>query len=177
MKKYILYFLILSTVYSCTKGDYQNNKIISEDDEIYVENLLMLINIQNSDSTYLITHRIDSLSIYINDSLWGYFSSSEIDTAKINKEQSGNYFFSNNKQNYFFIGNVLAENEFETVGDYATFMNAYNTLKPGDCMIESYQIVDINGLRKTFYPYKYFPFSVEENVGSMYIGEINLNFN
>tara|TARA_R110002094_G_scaffold144550_3_gene134218 strand:- start:749 stop:985 length:237 start_codon:yes stop_codon:yes gene_type:complete len=70
----------------------------------------------------------------------------------------------------------IVEPDFITAGEFAQYLNAAYRLDPGEyaCLIESFQLRFNDSTSKTYYPYEYTTFKVEQNLRSAYVGEITL---
>jgi hypothetical protein len=178
--KRLFYFLLIGLLaVSCE--DRSNNSaeinVVSEDGSVPFEELLILINIKTTDSTYLVVNSIDSVSIFINNFYWTKINSESLDTSKVDKYLVGNKYQTDNKINYLIIANQdIEQPDFTTAGEFAQYLNAVHVLKPGEyaCLIESFQITFSDNSTKTYYPLEYTTFKVEENSRSAFVGEIEI---
>ncbi len=183
MKKLIYCLLFGLFLVSCEKGDSLSSvdrNVITEDGTVPFEELLILMNLKTSDSTYLVVKSIDSVSIFINNYHWSKTNSQILDTSKVNKTLVGNSFQTNQKINYLIIANQhIEEPAYTTAGEFAQYLNAVYELKPGEyaCLIESFQITFNDNSTKIYYPFEYTTFKVEQNSRSAYVGEIELKIN
>lgn len=180
MKK-LIYFLVIGVLLlSCEKDNSLSSadrNVVSEELVIPFEELLILINIKTTDSTYLVVESIDSVSIYINNYYWTKISSQTIDTTKIEKYSIENKYQTNKKLNYLIIANQdIKQSDYNTAGDFAQYLNSTYELKPGEyaCLIESFQVTFNDNTTKKYYPLEYKTFKVEKNVRSAYVGEIQI---
>lgn len=180
MKRLIYFLLIGLLVASCQKDDSLSSpdrNVVSEDGYIPFEEILILINIKTTDSTYLVVNSIDSVSIYINDYYWTKINSQTLDTSKVDKFLVGNKYQTENKINYLIIADQdIEQPEYNTAGEFAQYLNAAYELKPGEyaCLIESFQVTFNDNSTKKYYPFEYTTFKVEQNSRSAYVGEIKL---
>lgn len=180
MKNYLLIYVLLFCCFSCATEDGINPNVTSESELNGSSSLNMLLSIQVEDSSYIVTHQIDSIEIRINDSLWGYFESTFLDTSVVEKNNSGNYFSSEYKMEYLVMGTAEEKDvTFSTAGDYARYLNGIEEIKPGTyiCLIRSFVLTDLYGKRKKYYPMKYVPFTIESGEQSIFIGSITLEIN
>tara|TARA_R110002124_G_scaffold52399_1_gene150903 strand:+ start:426 stop:953 length:528 start_codon:yes stop_codon:yes gene_type:complete len=165
---------------ACGKDDSLNSadrNTVSDDGSIPFEELILLLNIKTSDSSYLVVQSIDSVNIYINDFYWTKKNSEPVDTTKIDKQTIGNQYISGKKINYLIVADQdIVEPDFITAGEFAQYLNAAYRLDPGEyaCLIESFQLRFNDSTSKTYYPYEYTTFKVEQNLRSAYVGEITL---
>ena len=182
MKK-LIYILILTALFMACNTDEDPLSIaerntVSEDGYIPFEELLVLLNVKTSDSTYLVIKSIDSVNIYINGYFWAKLNSQSIDTANINKYSNGNKFQTNNKLNYLIIADqdIEQQPDYSTAGDFAKYLNSAYVLKPGEyaCLIESFQVTFNDNTTQKYYPYEYKTFKVEKDLRSASVGEIEL---
>jgi len=180
MKRLIYYLLIGLFIVSCTKDDSSSSayrNVVSEDGSIPFEELLILVNIKPTDSTYLVVKSVDSINIYINDYYWTKINSQILDTSKIDKQLVGNKNISDNKINYLIIANQdIEQPDYNTAGEFAQYLNAAYELKPGEyaCLIESFQVTFSDNSIKRYYPFEYKTFKVEQNLRSAFVGEIEI---
>ncbi len=180
MKRLIYLLLTGLFILSCGKDDSLSSadrNVVSEDGTVPFEELLILINVKTTDSTYLVVESIDSVSIYINDLYWTKINSQSLDTSKIDKQTVGNQYLTENKINYLVIANQdIEQPDYTTAGEFAQYLNAVYELKPGEyaCLIESFQITFNDNSIQTYYPYEYIIFEVDPNSKSAFIGEIEI---
>lgn len=179
MKRLIIIFLAVLFLASCAKDDsYISSNVIRENGELSFEELLMLVNVKASDSTYLVVSSIDSINIFINNYYWAKINSISMDTSKVEKFVSGNNYVTTKKLNYLVVANQdVAEPDYTMAYQFADYLNASYNLKPGEyaCLIESFMMKFNDGTVKKFYPMTYSIFKVEDNSRSAYIGEIELS--
>ena len=176
--------LIIIMLPQCSADDDffrgQSRNIVSEDGVIPFEELLLLINVKTSDSTYLVVESIDSVRLYVNANFWGQTNSTILDTTIVDKTALGNRFVAADKINYLITArqDVEAPN-LSTAGDYAAYLNAINELRPGEyaCMIESFQVTFNDQSTQVYHPLKYGVFKVEENNRSAFVGEFEIHIN
>lgn len=180
MKKTIYFLLIGLFLWSCSKDDSLSSadrNVITEDESIPFEELLIMINLKTTDDSYLVVKSIDSVSIYINNNYWTKINSQTLDISKVEKSVVGNKYETSDKINYLVIANQdIKEPDFTTAGDFAQYLNAGYELKPGEyaCLIESFQVTFNDNTTKTYYPFEYKTFKVEQNSRSAFVGEIEL---
>lgn len=166
---------------SCTKEDSLNSaekNVVSDETSVLFEELLMLVNIKASDSSYLVVKSVDSIKIFINNKYWAKVNSVALDTAKVAKYAVGNKFESNSKISYLVMSTQdVTEPEYSTAGEFANYLNASYNLKPGEyaCLIESFQVTLNDHTIKKYYPFKYIGFKVEESSKSAMVSEFDLN--
>jgi hypothetical protein len=188
MKPKKLVYLIFGTVFflaGCKKEDNSlssaERNVISDETEIPFKEVLMLIHLKTTDSTFLVVKSIDSVTIFVNDKFWSKSSSQPIDITNIDKVINGNKYETGNKLNYLLIADqtTLEIPDYTTAGDFARYLNDVFELKPGQyaCLIESFQVTLNDNTVKKYYPFEYRIFKVEENTGSSFIGEIELKIN
>lgn len=180
MKELIYFLLIGLLLVSCDIDDSLSSadrNVVSEDGVIPFEELLILVNIKTTDSTYLVVKSVDSVSIFINDFYWTKINSQPLDTSKVDKQPVGNKYLSDNKINYLIIANQdIEQPDYNTAGEFAQYLNSAYELKPGEyaCLVESFQITFNDNSIKTYYPYEYKIFKVEQNLRSAFVGEIEI---
>lgn len=180
MKNLILLFALPIIFFSCEKTEDNISgprNVVSEIETIQFEELILLLNIKTSDSTYLATESIDSVNIYINNFYWANCSSEQMDTSKLNSFYLNSLPVTNTKLNYLVTApQDIEQPEYNTAGDYASYLNASYELKPGEyvCFIESFVITQSDNTQKKYYPFIYKAFKVENNSQSAFVGEIEL---
>lgn len=180
MKKTIYLMLIALLLLNCSKGDYLSSadrNVVSEDGSIPFEELLILINLKTTDSTYLAVQSIDSVSIFINNKYWTKINSEPIDLSKVEKTVVGNQYETDYKINYLVIANQdIEEPDYTTAGEFAQYLNSAYELAPGEyaCLIESFQVTFNDQTTKKYYPFEYRTFTVGQNLRSAFVGEIEL---
>jgi len=180
MKRLICFLIIGLLLVSCDKDDSLSSAdrdVFSEDGSIPFKELLLLINIKTTDSTYLAVQSVDSVNIYINDFYWTKTNSQTLDTSKIDKQLAGNKYLSKNKINYLIIADQTGEQpDYNTAGEFAQYLNAAYELQPGyyACLIESFQVTFTDNSIHKYYPFEYTTFKVEQNSVSAFAGEIEL---
>lgn len=180
MKRKLLAILTLFLLCACSKDSglpEGSEAVVSNDSKVTFEQLVLLIQVKTSDSTWLVVNSLDSVSIYVNNTYWNKLNSVRIDTSRIEKISSGNSFLSTQKLNYLVLARqgVLIP-ALKTAGDFSTYLNSWYTIKPGDyaCFIESFSVTLNNGDRRTFFPHKYIPFKIASESASAFVGEIEL---
>ena len=180
MKKLIYILLLGLFIISCKKSDTLSSaerNVVSNSSNNPFKELLILINIKTSDSSYLVVKSIDSVNIFINNYYWTKINTEILDTSKVDKFLVGNKYQTKNKINYLIIANQdIKQPEYTTAGDFAKYLNATYELKPGEyvCFIESFQLTFNDNTTKKYYPLKYTTFKVIENSRSAYVGEIEI---
>ncbi|MFY8108840.1 MAG: hypothetical protein ACOVO9_07605 [Bacteroidia bacterium] len=180
MKKLIYILLLGLFIISCKKSDTLSSaerNVVSNSSSNPFKELLILINIKTSDSSYLVVKSIDSVNIFINNYYWTKINTEILDTSKVDKILIGNKYQTKNKINYLIIANQdIKQPEYTTAGDFAKYLNATYELKPGEyvCFIESFQLTFNDNTTKKYYPLKYTTFKVIENSRSAYVGEIEI---
>jgi hypothetical protein len=179
MKNILYLFLLLLLLNSCNTDDKNySHGVYDEDGTKSIQQLLFLLNAKTSDSSYLVVKSIDSINIYVNNYKWSKLNSEEIDVVNIPKYTVGNMSQTNQKLSYLLVADKSSESfSLNTAGEYADYLNGYFDLNQGEyvCLIQSFQVTFNDGTTKKFYPYAYRSFKVEENMQSLYVGEIDLN--
>ncbi|MEM6379300.1 MAG: hypothetical protein AAF705_13915 [Bacteroidota bacterium] len=180
LKRLIFLACIGLFIVGCDTDDLNiaDRNVVSEDGDVPFEELLLLLHVKTSDSTYLVVESIDSVNIFINDFFWTKVNSEILDTSKVDKELVGNTYVSSDKVDYLVLATqALEEPEFNTAGDFADFLNSTLELSPGEyvCFIESFEVTFKDNSKEVFFPLEYKTFKVEENSRSAFVGEIELN--
>lgn len=179
MKKYLILILVFLTIFGCGKEDNFDGSraVVSDSKNVPFEELLLLINLKTSDSTYLVIPSVDSVNLYVNNFYWSTKSSVDLDTSNIEKYPLNNMFHTPNKLNYLVLAKKTdLQTSFDTAGEYAQYLNSLYQLKPGEyaCLINSFQILLNDNTTKTYHPITYKMFKVEENSYSAFVGEIEI---
>lgn len=180
MKKLLFFFLLPLVWASCDKSESLSNaqrSVVSNATSIPFEELLLLVNLKTTSGEFVVVEAVDSVNLYINNVHWAKSNSQSLDIAKLPKQEVGNKFISSRKVNYLVVAKRnLVMPDLSTAGEFADYLNAVYELKPGEyaCWIESFQLTFNDGSTKTYYPFTYAPFRVEENNRSAFVGEIEL---
>lgn len=180
MKKLVYFLLLGVSLVGCSTDDTLNvaqRNVVSNDNSVPFEELLVLINIKTTDNSYLVVRSIDSVNIFVNDFYWSKINSQFVDISKIDKQEIGNTYQTSKKINYLLIaGQDVEEPNFDTAGEFAQYLNAIHELKPGEytCFIESFQVTFNDNTTKKYYPFEYRIFNVVENTRSAFVGEIEI---
>jgi hypothetical protein len=185
MKKIVYLICGIIFLLGCSKEDNDLNtaerNVISDETTVSFKEVLMLINLKTTDSTFLVVKSIDSVTIFINNEFWSKSSTQSVDINKIDKSVNGNKYETNNKLNYLLIAGQTATEEpnYTTAGDFARYLNEFFEIKPGQyaCLIESFQVTFNDNTVKKYYPFEYRIFKVEANTESCFLGEIELKIN
>lgn len=179
MKKLILLIpLSLFLLSGCGKEDSNASKnVVTENETIQFKEILLLLNIKTSDSTYLVVNTIDSVNLYINGSYWSKINSIPTDTTNIARFTIGNRTFTKNKLNYLIIASQdINEPNYTTAGEFSQYLNSFLDLETGEyaCLIESFKIKSNDNSIQKYFPYVYATFKVTENTASAFAGEIEI---
>ena len=165
---------------SCQKDGSLNSadrNVVSEEESTQFEELLILVSIKTTDSTYLVVESIDSVNIFVNDFYWANVSSDPINTANVDKFTVGNMTVTTDKLNYLIVAEQEIEDpDFTVAGDFAEYLNSFYDLDAGEyaCFIESFQVTFNDNSTKKYYPLTYEIFKVEENTRSAFVGEFEI---
>ncbi len=179
MRFFIFLGLGVLFVSSCQKSDYQeaSDNIVSSVSNNRFEKLLILVNLKNTDSTYVLTEQVDSVEIYLNDQFLGSFTSSAVDVDLIASFPMENLNVTTQKINYL----IQAEQDYSlievnTAGDYAAILNEHFEILPGDyvVLIKRFRMNDNTETPIEYFPYYYSNFTVESQSSSVYLGEITI---
>lgn len=184
MKKLLLFFFIISLLYSCgtdDTGSFVDNNVVSNGNLNTLEELVLLFNIKTSDDKFLVTPTIDSVNVYINNIHWSITNSETVDISKIDKTLEGNMYVSPKKLSYLVLSrqNVIEEPDINTAGEVADYLNSLYELRAGEyaCFIESFQLQFEDGTRQTYYPYVYKTFRLDESMVSIAVDEFEIEIN
>jgi len=175
MKKTLFSLFIISIIFwSCETEDDFGSNVVSSSSSTTFEELVILMNLKTTDSTYLVVSSVESVEVYINNQYWSTTSSETVDTSIVSKELDGNQYVSDTELNYLVLSQQENDNEtkdFNTAGDYADYLNDVLTLEKGNyvCLIKSFIITFNDGSQRKYYPYRYTSFSVDEDSRSAVI--------
>lgn len=176
--KCLFAFMLMLLLSACSKDNNPASiNTINENGTVSLEELILLVNIKATDSTYLVVQSVDSVKIKINTLNWSITNSQSIDTSKIVKFSAGNTYQTHNKLNYLITARQdLPKIQFNTAGEYAQYLNASYEIKQGEyvCCIESFQLRFTDNSIKKFYPYAYQKVKIEKDTRSTFVGEIEL---
>lgn len=179
--KRLFFFFIASLLFVSCDNDSSNsayNNVVTDDNTIPFEELLLIVNVKLTDNSYLVVKSIDSLNIFVNNYYWAKLNSESLDVSKVNKIEVDNHYETNKKIDYLVIANRdINQPDYTTAGDFAKYLNDYYELKPGEyaCLIESFQVTFNDNTTKKYYPLVYKAFKIEEDSRSAFVGEIELN--
>jgi hypothetical protein len=181
MKKLIFFLLVGLAIVSCDSEDYgplPHRGVVAEDQSIPFEEILLTISVKTPDGQYLVVQSIDSVNIYVNNKFWARLNSQQVDVSKVEKVQSGNRYLSPNKIQYLVIArqDPASLPSFNTAGDFSRYLNSLLELRAGEyaCFVESFTITLNDNSVRTIYPYQYRIFKIEQNMRSVYVGEIEI---
>jgi hypothetical protein len=181
IRKWIYLVLVAILFIGCSKeegaGNSAEKNVIADEPTVSFEEILLLVNLKTTDSTYLVVKSIDSVTLFVNTNYWAKISSQPIDISAIDKSVTGNRYETKNKLNYLLVAQQdIVEPDYTTAGDFARYLNAFFELKQGQyaCLIESFQVTFNDNTTKKYYPFEYRVFTVEKNTTNTFIGEIEL---
>ena len=120
MKKLLIPILIFFTVLGCGKDNNFDGRraVVSDSEKIPFEELLLLINLKTSDSSYLVIPSIDSVNLFVNNFYWSTKNSVVLDTSNIEKYALNNMFHTSNKLNYLVLAKKAdLQTNFNTAGE------------------------------------------------------------
>lgn len=182
--KLLIFSILMLIIVSCSKSEDSysdgDSNVVSDTKTISFKELVLLLSIQNPDSTFLVVERIDSLMLYVDDKFWAKINSVSLDTTTIDKDLNGNRFSSNDKVSYLVLSDQdSVVTKFVYAIQYAQFLNTLLELQPGEhaCFLQSFMIKFNDGTYKKYYPNIYKIFNVEANTQSAFVGEFNIKIN
>lgn len=170
MKKIITFTMFISFFISCNLFNSNDNNA-AKDNNIPI--LQILFTIKTSDSTYLLTDKIDEIKISVDSINWGTYSSEVIDLNSFkNIIKVNNFLSTKSKISYVVITdymNIKNHPEFSKASDYSDFLNCANILEQGShfCRIQEFRA---NGIY--IKPHIIQNFTVNSISKNIYIGEI-----
>jgi hypothetical protein len=180
-------FCCLLVFYSCNKDEsdpyhYNDPTIYSESNQILLSEIIFFMQPYITDSgqkKYIATDRLKNISLKINDRIEQVSDSYPLDTAHLNfMEIHGNYWVTSQLIHYPAVMNVtMIPDALTTAGQYADLLNNYMNLLPGIyvCRIVSFDIATVSGELETVYtPSLSFSLEVKDNMGSIYLGEFEV---
>lgn len=139
--------------------------------------LLLVIQPVDTDGRTILVDRIDTVKVKVDGKPWGIFSSDSLETEDLPTMQNGPYTVTDVSLGYFVLAEYLISvGDLRTAGDFAGYLYNRLSLPPGDhvCEVAEVQFRDDNGDRVVIRPHTYTPFTVEENIASVYLGEIEI---
>lgn len=185
MHRYLFPFLLLGCLpfAACDDGvdpiETAATRVVSSSSSTAFSEIIMLVNLFDEAGDPILVSRIDSLRLYVNGEYWSTVSSDSMDLRPFDTLSTG-VFNTTDRVVSHYVSSVEEElkgiNDFSTVGEFAVFLNESYDLAPGEylCFIESIKVTDVNGVLRTYYPYAYQPFTVDEDKKSAYVGEIDI---
>ncbi|MDR1182477.1 MAG: hypothetical protein LBL13_10920 [Bacteroidales bacterium] len=187
LKQFVYLILCITLLFGCSKRSEEDSStsaernVVSDETTTSFKEILMLINLKTTDSTFLVVKSIDSVTIFVNNKFWSQSSSQSIDINNIEKSVNGNKYETNNKLNYLLIAEQTdtEKPDYLRAGDFAQYLNESLDLKPGHyaCLIESFQVTFNDNTVRKYYPFEYRIFKVEPDSKSSSLGEIELKIN
>ena len=167
---------------SFSRYSYDDPTIYSPSDKTIFSEVILFLSPyieHEGERKYVITDKLEGLSLKINNRSWELSDSYMLDTLHLDsKETFGEYRVTSQKINYPFVMNVRIDyGTLETAGQYADMLNNYLSLTPGNyvCQIISFGMKSIAGSQKTVYtPSLSFPLEVKENQSSANLGEFEI---
>lgn len=180
MRKISIFILAIFVLWSCDKDDSYSSiekNVVYEDNPVPFEELLLLINIKSTDSTYLVVKSVDSISIILNNQYWAMANSQTLDTTTVDKMTNGNRYETNQKVNYLVLATQdLSKPGYTTAGEYSQFLNESLELRPGEyaCFIKSFMVTFNDNTTQKYYPLEYKTFSIAEDTRSAFVGEFEI---
>lgn len=184
MRKFLLFFLATYLLFACS-GEGEDAgiapNVVSNGSLNQLEELVLLFSLKTNDDRFLVTPKIDSVSVYINNIHWSVVNSELVDISKIDKTLEGNMYVSPKKLSYLVLAreNVIENPDFSRAGEVADYLNDLYELRPGQyaCFIESFQLEFEDGTRQTYYPYEYKTFRLAQSMVSIAVNEFEIDIN
>lgn len=199
MKNFLFFwvFILLLFLFSCYS---QPSSGSGEDDSFYrddgntssvitnvipspcVKNLIFLISLKINDGTqdgYVVSDKVESIAVKLNDKKVGSFDSVEYDISKIEKRTKNNFYVRSDKFQYQVIIKTVNTDLTgdATAGDYVKIMNG--ALSLGDYIFEienlKFSSSGDSPVTKTVYPHYLKYFSVKESAENFFVGDIEIS--
>ena len=147
------------------------------DNQHKLHQLLTVIDLKTRDGKNVILERIDSIYLSVNGTPWGVFSSNDLETGAFSTTVEGNLNVSEQNAGYFVLAEYnIPSNDLNTAGQIAQYLRDRLSLPPGDhiCGVTTLKFTDNTGATITVHPNVYVPFTVRQNIASVYLGEITI---
>ncbi len=162
--------------------DIAQTRVVSDGSSSSFEEVILLVNLQDENGNPILVSHIDSITLFVNGEFWATVSTDTIDTSIFEQSESGDFLVTNRKVSHYASSrqqNVDGVEFFQTAGEFALLLNESFDLDPGEylCLVSSVKLRDKDGNLRTFHPYVYQSFTVDENQSSAYLGEIDITLN
>ncbi len=181
--------MISPLLIKCSKEDYSpyfysNESTIFSDSKTtkFREFVIIIVPyvLTGDEKKYIVTDTIKNVRIKVNNQLWGIYHSFAIDTSIFVKEKLINFYSTRTKTKYSIIAPYKTSlDTLKTAGAYSDLLNNYLAMEPGNyiCQLESFDIKQIDGKKRTVKPFIVFPVEVRENSRSALAGEFEVQVN
>ena len=170
--------VLLLASFACNDDDPNGpTRNIVGDGELALEELLIVINLKASDSTYWVPRSIDSVRIRINNMYWTEATAVSPDVRQLDTELVDGRLVASRKVGYFVSASQSEEPPaFETAKDYVDYLAGMFEAGPGEylCYIDAFVATFENGTTQKFYPNQFKPFVVERDKRSVFVGEFDI---
>jgi hypothetical protein len=192
MRHYCL-LLLLSAIFSltaCTEEDFTPFTYSSEatiysqsGEQTRLRELLLVIKpylLIEGEKKYIVTDSLYNVAISINLKPWGQFFSLPKDPELYSSEPLNSYQVTAAQVKYGVLAPYRSDNDtLTTAGEYAQLLNNFILLEPGFyfCEVESFDIKDVNGNRKTVRTSILETVEIQANSRSAFIGEFEVLVN
>lgn len=176
----IVYFILPAILLSACGGDVSGIEgaiVDNPQNANKLRQLLMIVRVTDTAGDYVAMGRIDSVKLKINGHAWDAFPSTPVDITGIRTTTRGNYTVTDQEIGYLVVAEfTITIDSLETAGEYAEYLHNRLRLSPGDyvCEIAGVHFRDNAGNHIAIRPHVYRPFTVEENVSGLYLGEIDV---
>jgi CMP-2-keto-3-deoxyoctulosonic acid synthetase len=166
-------------VVACKKDDSYSggSGVVDNSTSVDFKSLMLLVNVKNSDTSFVVTEQIDSIELYLNDSFWTYATSEIYDTSKVAYTVQNNLKIASSQVNYLVLADrVETPLTTASAGDYAAYLNGVFDVNPGQyaCLVKSFQLKFEDGHTETFYPNSYHVFEIKYGSSNAFVGNIEL---
>jgi hypothetical protein len=180
MRKVFIFLLVFLGLSNCKKDSATNfDSAIIEDSSNTnkFKQLVLIINLKNSNGSYILLQKIDSINLKVNNKQWGTFASEITDTTGFQSSLLKSIRITSQKIGYLIIATYqLNVNSLETAGDYVSYLNERLILTPGDyvCEINQLKFTNVTGQTVIIKPMIFKDFKVVQNTTSSFVGEIEI---
>lgn len=179
----ILGFVISLMITGCGADDFTDSGfpegfdgIISSSGSSQLSRIIFTMDLSAVDSSYLLADSLYDVEIYLNNKLWGTFTSAPIDTLAYISRPIGDNLVTDYPVDFLFVTNDQSTvDTLRTAGDYSRALRELLSIVPGDYIAEvrSVSWVDNAGNPVTRPVRDLIPFKLEPSTNTLFIGNFN----
>lgn len=181
--KKVLFILCLACLLGCGEK-YDNDHPIGYDAIVgnhvdsQLKQIVFTLDLQYSDSLYLVTDSVYNLEIFLNNQFWGSFQSTTIDTSAFQTKKLDHSLFSSVPVEYLFVTVDQADQDtLSTAGDYARALKELLSIPAGDYVAElrsvSWTATDGTIISRPIRDV--IPFKLSGDTRSLYLGSFSVD--